>query len=131
MRILESFHRSESSQLGPALIGAGLVSLLAVSRWPDAPVLTPLALITLGATQITLARFRGSASLVSVAIVHGAIYAGLYGVFVGAVLHTAMFSSTPGINASRALDLVASAVPMALALMRIATCLRQSFVSRR
>jgi hypothetical protein len=130
MRFVDSLRRSESVQFGPLLIGTGLATLIAATWWPDALVLTAVAAIILGATQLTLARFRCAAALVPVLILHGAIYAGLYGVFVGAVLHGARLSSTSGLSGFAAIDLAVSIAPIAIALKQASSCLRQSTVSR-
>ena len=130
LRFVNSLRRSQSFHFGPLLIGTGLAILFAATWWPNAPVLTAVAAIILGATQITLARFHSAAALVPLLILHGAIYAGLYGLFVGAVLHRAMLSSTSGLSGFAAIDLVVSVAPIAIALKQASSCLRQSLPSR-
>ena len=104
----------------------GLVVLTAGPWWPHAPFVTAMAIITLGATEIMLARFRDSAALLPVAVLHGVAYTGLYGLFIGATLHT----SAAALSALAMLDLIASAFPMAIALKRISGALRQSTLSQ-
>src|SRR5436190_6682292 len=73
----------------PSLIGIGLAVLVAAAWWPGAPVLTAMAVITLGASEATISRFRDRAESVTIMILHGATYTGLYILFVGAMLHAA------------------------------------------
>ena len=131
MRFVESLHRSDRSQSCTALIGAGLAILLAVTWWPNAPILTAVALIALGATQITLARFHGTPAFVTVLVLHAATYVSLYALFVCATLHAATVSAASSMSGWTALDLAASALPMAIALKRISSSLRPSTLSRR
>jgi hypothetical protein len=105
----------------PALIALGIGVLLASAWWPAAPVVTAMAVVTLGATEATSARFRGKSAMMPAMIVHGATYAGLYGLFIGATLH----ASTAGVGVWKLLDVAASFLPVALALLRILAGLRQ------
>jgi hypothetical protein len=114
------------SRRGEAYIGLGLVVLIAGPWWPHAPFVTAMAIISLGATEITLARFRDKAALLPVAVLHGVAYTGLYGLFIGATLHT----SVAAISALATLDLIASVFPMAIALKRISSSVKQSTLSQ-
>jgi len=102
---------------GPAAIAWGLV-LLVVSIWlPATPVMTALSLVAMGATDATLARFRGTQSLLPVLLLHIATYGSLYALFVGATLHAASRSGA-GVGTPAAADLVTSALLMAIAATR-------------
>ncbi len=99
------------------LIGAGLAILIAATWIPAVPVVTAFAILALGATEATLARFRSSPALVSIVLLHAATYAALYGLFIGATFHAA-YSTGNSLDACQALDLIASAFLMAIALQR-------------
>lgn len=107
----------------PALIGAGLLLLFASVSWPMLPVVTGMALIALGATGATVARFRGTQALVPVIVLHVAIYGGLYVLFVGATLHAAARNDA-GIGLPAAIDLAASLGPVTAALCVLGDVLR-------
>src|SRR3954467_13955877 len=104
MRFVESLRRSENSPSGSALIGAGLAILFAATWWPDAPILTAVAVITLGATQLTLARFHGTPAFVPILALHAATYVSLYALFVCATLHAVTASSASGMSSWEVLD---------------------------
>jgi hypothetical protein len=131
MRFVEFLRHSENASSGSALIGAGLAILFAATWWPNAPILTAVALITLGATQLTLARFHGMPAFVPLVVLHAATYFTLYALFVCATLHAVTASTASGMSGWTALDLAASVFPMAIALKRIASSLWQSTLSRR
>jgi hypothetical protein len=122
---------SSDARRGEAYIGLGLIVLIAGAWWPNAPFVTAAAIISLGATEITLARFRNKSALLPVAVLHGVAYTGLYGLFIGASLHT--HAATPSASASglATLDLIASTFPMAIALKRIWSSLWQSNPSQQ
>ena len=102
---------------GQAAITFGL-ALLVVNAWfPAGPVVTAMSLVALGATNATLARFRGQAALIPVITVHLATYGGLYALFVGATMHSAVYSES-GLGTLAAIDLAVSTLPMALVLSR-------------
>lgn len=90
-----------------------------------------MAILSLGATNTTLDRFRGTPALVPIMLLHGVTYFGLYGLFIGTRLHAAAATSIAGPGLWTALDLAASLLPMAIALLRIASGLRQSFEPER
>ena len=104
--------------------------LSALPFWPAAPVVTAMAIIMLGATEVTLARFQRSTLIVPTMILHGATYASLYVLFVGATLHSASVSSAAGIGFRTALDLAASVFAVAIAAIRIFSRLRQGTLSQ-
>jgi hypothetical protein len=99
---------------GPALIAVGLAILILAAWWPAAPIVSAMALLTLGATGATLARFGRSPSLRTILPFHIVVYAGLYVLFVGASQHAAA-TQTGGGNLWRTIDLAASVGPMAVA----------------
>lgn len=127
----QSFRSSEcterASATGAASIAFGL-SILILAAWiPSLPVITAMAILTLGATDATLARFRGTAALYPVMLLHAATYALLYALFIGATLHaTNAAASTASLSRWVLFDLAASTLPMALAVQRIVGALRHS-----
>ena len=119
------------SHLGAPLIAVGLALFILAIWLPAAPVVTAFSILTLGATNATIARFRNSPAITAALLLHSAIYASLYALFIGAILHAAV-STTPGaLGAMPALDLAASIVPIAISLRRIATALGQQFEPQR
>ena len=95
------------------------------SSW--APVATAMAMVTLGATLATIARFRDTAVLLPVVALHAATYAALYGLFVGAMLHRVAAGSAPP-GSWVALDLASSAVPILISLRLVASVLSQAIL---
>src|SRR6476660_9258823 len=122
---------SSHARRGEAYIGLGLVVLIIASWWPNAPFVTAVAIISLGATEITLARFRNKSTLLPVAVLHSVAYTGLYGLFIGASLHTHAATPSASVSELATLDLIASAFPMAIALKRIWSSLWQSNLSQQ
>ena len=120
-----------AAERAPILIAAGLATLLAAAWFPAMPVVTAMAILTLGATDSTLARFRGTPAIVPVILLHTAAYVTLYVLFLGAALHAATATAAAGPSVWATLDLAASAVPMAIAIQRIAGCLRQNLEPKR
>lgn len=114
-----------------ALIAVGLVVLIAVAIWPAIPAVTAMALVTLGATRITLQRLRTEATALPWMLIHLTVYGTLYGVFIAASLHSV--SSKVHSAHSRGLlffgpytpylftsiDLALSTLPIALALRQV------------
>jgi hypothetical protein len=111
-------------------IGLGLVILIAAAWWPDAPLVTAIAIIALGATDAMVSRFRGSTTAWPIMALHGTFYVMLYILFVGARIHASATALTPGVGRLSMLDLIASAYPMSIALKRIWSSLWQSTLSR-
>lgn len=101
----------------------GLAILLAATLWPAMPVVTAMAILGLGATNATLARFRGTPALVPIVLLHAATYVGLYSLFIGATLHAAGATSTVNLGPWAALDLAVSVFPMAIAMQRMGAML--------
>jgi hypothetical protein len=129
--LIHSLRPSSNIQLGPCWIGIGLAILFAATWWPDAPVVTAMAIIALGATDVTLSRFCGSVAALPVVMLHAATYSLLYALFIGARLHGAGGAAGAGMSGFATFDLAASFVPMAIALKHVSSCLRQSIMSRR
>jgi hypothetical protein len=120
-----------NTQLPPALICIGLVILLAAAYSPSAPVVTAMAIIALGSTEVIVARFRNSTAALPFLVLHGITYLLLYSLFAGARLHLRTAASTPSLNALFMLDLAASAILMTVALSRIFNRLRTLALSRQ
>jgi hypothetical protein len=115
--------------MAPLLIAAGLTGLLASILFPAVPVVTAMAVLTLGATNSTLARFRGSSALPTLMLAHAAVYLSLYVLLIGATLHAAL--PTLRLSVGTALDLVASILPMALAIRSVVGSLPPQFGPQR
>jgi hypothetical protein len=90
-----------------------------------------MAIVTLGATQATLARFRLSPALPTIMFFHAATYLSLYATFVCAVLYTPVATSTHRLTLQISFDLVCSVLPMAVALQAVVGSLRLSAESRQ
>ena len=116
---------------GEICIGLGLIILIAAVWWPGAPLVTAIAIVALGATDTVAFRFRASTSAVPIIVLHGITYALLYALIVGARLHMPAAAPPASVSGFVILDLIASTFPMALALKRISSFLRQSTLSRR
>jgi hypothetical protein len=108
---------------GPRMIAVGLAILIAAAWIPELPVVTAVAILTLGATNAVIARFRASPALVAAVLLHAAAYVGLYALFIGATLYAGAHPSAHGLGASAICDLAVSTLPMAVALQRMATTL--------
>ena len=106
---------SSVDRLGPTLIAAGLTTLLIATWWPAAPIVTGMALVALGATATTIARFQEAAALPLATAVSVFVYLSLYLLFVAAVRHAAMIGPQNGLSIYQGLDFGASVMPMALA----------------
>lgn len=105
---------------GPAFIAVGLAVLL-VSTWlPALPVVTAMALLTLGATDVTAQRFRGSPGYIPVMLLHATTYSALYGLFIAATLHAAGRVPNTPVSFTVILDIAASMLPILTALRHIA-----------
>jgi hypothetical protein len=114
----------------PVLIAIGLGGLIA-SAWLPVPVVTAMAVLTLGVTEVTIDRFGHSAALLTIIALHSVIYAGLYGLFIGAALHAATSASVAVRGGSPLVDIAISSVPMAVALQRAVTALRRHLAGTR
>ena len=113
---LPSRTRSSDSVRAPALIAVGFAVLLASTWWTQAPVVTAMALVALGATSATTALRRTATTTSVVTAVHLFIYLNLYFLFVGAVCHAATLAG--GVTFLSGLDFGASVVPMAIMVRR-------------
>lgn len=121
------FHRLRSpAAAGPWLIAIGLAVLIAATWIPVLPVLTPMAVVALGATYATESRQRASVAAVPLLMLHAATYATLYVLFVGARFQSTARSATTGISLLDGLDLGASWMFLALAAHCVAAALRRA-----
>jgi len=121
-----STHAAEAALWGPALIAVGLAILMLAAWWPSAPVVSAMALLFLGATGATLARFGRHPALRTILAVHIVVYAGLYALYFGAVCHAADSATGGGWNLARTADLAASIWPMFAALRLCFAALRKA-----
>jgi hypothetical protein len=93
---------------------------------PSMPAVTAMALVALGATDVTLTRFRAAPGLLPIMLLHATIYGGLYAIFVGAALHAASaeISDLPTL-----VDLAASTLPAAATARQILAGLRSTLAA--
>lgn len=116
--------RPRAAHAGPLLIAIGLALLLASAWLPALPLITAMAILTLGATLATIDRFAGSRAFAAILLLHGATYALLYGLFIAATLHASFDGThTPTGTATR-IDLALSTLPILIAVRHIATAAR-------
>jgi hypothetical protein len=115
----------------PVLIGTGLAILLGSAFWQSAPVVTGMAIIALGSTDLMVARCRNSVTAFPILVLHGMTYVLLYSLFLSARLHLPTAALSSSVSNLSMLDLAVSAFPMALALSRIFNCLRAQALSRQ
>lgn len=108
-----------NSSSGTLLIAIGLAILILADWFPSLPVITAMAVLTLGATDATLARFHGTTVLRSVILLHTVTYATFYALFIGATLHAATAESTASLSGWILFDLAASTLPLVLSARRI------------
>jgi hypothetical protein len=107
-----------------AWIGVGL-GVLILNAWSSAvPVVTAMSLVALGATTITVERYRGKWLREVVVALNLAMYCGLYAIFFGATLHRAAAQVDHRLGVFAAIDLAASMCPMAVAFVRTCSALR-------
>jgi hypothetical protein len=111
------------SKHSPTMIAVGLIILVAKSYWSAMPVMSGMALITLGATLAVASRFRCSPALPALIAAHFLLYSMLYLLFIGAVLHAAFAKSNGGLGFLQALDLAVSILPMATAIRISIRCI--------
>jgi hypothetical protein len=122
--------RLSSDTFSPVWIGLGLTIVILGAFYPNAPVVTAIALISLGATEALVSRGHWPPSAVSLILLHSISYTLLYALFIGARLYTPAGTSAAPLTLLTSLDLVASTLPMAVALRRILACLRTATLSR-
>jgi hypothetical protein len=133
MSRLPFYLRFQATQcdVGQALIALGLTALLASILLPAVPAVTAMAIVTLGATQAALTRFRHSPTLPTIMLFHAATYLSLYATFACAVLYTPATASTHALSLRTSFDLACSVLPMAIALQAVVCSLRLSAESRQ
>jgi hypothetical protein len=102
---------SHSASWGPTWICIGLGTLIANACWVAVPAVTAMAIVALGATMVTLERFRGASGAYLVVAMNLVTYCGLYALFLGATLH-GVEVHVGRLGALTAIDLVASAWPI-------------------
>jgi hypothetical protein len=105
--------------------------LVSAMVWPNIPAITAMALVALGATDITLVRYRGTTALAPILLLHAVTYGGLYALFIGAALAAVASQPTGGLGAALILDLAASTVPAAATLRHIYTGIGSHLISER
>ena len=101
-----------AKQTGTALLAAGLAMLLVAASMPGMPAVSAMAMVALGATMVTIDRFRGTAALRASLAAHLVVYSSLYFLFVGAVCHAAMAGPQDGLTFLQGLDFGISATLM-------------------
>ena len=106
------------------------MSILLLTIWsPSLPAVTAMSLVALGATDVTLKRFRGTPALLPIILLHAITYGGLYAMFLGATLHAATTSSVSALDMRSLLDLTVSTIPVAAGVRRIAIGLRSELAA--
>lgn len=110
-------------------MGTGLILLIAAGVWPQAPIVSAMALIALGATDATIERYRGQACFTPWLILHCLTYSSLYALFFCASFVKA--GSSFVVSYAHVLDLLASTFFMAIALRRVLVAFQQQDTSRR
>jgi hypothetical protein len=121
-RLHLAFRSTRTAQpAGLTPLAVGLTMLIAVAVWPRFPAVTGMALVALGATNVTAARFRDTAAFLPAMLLHLVTYGGLYVLFVGATLHAA--ATPPGASPVAYLDLAASIGPICIVFERTAAAL--------
>ena len=124
-----TFLRHLDIQFAPAFIGIGLIVLITAGAMPLAPVVSAMALIALGTTEITIERYWNKATFAASLLVHCLVYGTLYTLFVCVKLENAHIDRAP-INPIVALDVLASLVPLTIALRRVLVAFRQHSASQ-
>lgn len=99
-------------RLAPMAMAFGVAWLLIGTLWPGTPVVTAMALVTLGATGALVVRLRRSSHSLPVLAAHAFVYGALYAIFVGAELHAANATSGPRLSWLVLVDVALSIVPM-------------------
>jgi hypothetical protein len=113
-------HTTIALPRGAAPIGIGLAMLIAAMLWPGSPAVSAMAMVTLGATDVTLARFRRSATMLPILVFHAAVYGGLYAIFVCATLDASAsrVGTVHQLDDIVGVDLALSIVPIGMAAER-------------
>ena len=90
--------------------------MLILNGWSaDVPVVTAMSLVAVGATAITVERYRGKSLGEIIVALNIVMYCGLYSLFVGATLHRAASHVDHQLGFVAAIDLAVSALPLAIA----------------
>jgi hypothetical protein len=119
-----------SETFGPVWILAGLALMIVVAFYPNAPVVTAVALIALGTTEVVVSRPSKWPSPLAIVLLHGTTYAMLYAIFIGARLYTPPNARASSLTLLTTLDLAASTLPMAIATRRMLAHFRASVLPR-
>ncbi|HEX3598651.1 MAG TPA: hypothetical protein VHU84_00835 [Lacipirellulaceae bacterium] len=130
-RILSSPIVASSALAAPVLITFALATLLASFWLTGLPLVTTMAVLTLGATFATVDRFRHAEALGSIMSLHAATYLSLYVMFVCATLYAPSSDVTHGLGRATGVDLGLSVLPMAISLRHIVDALRLRVDSQR
>jgi hypothetical protein len=97
------------------LIGTGLAIQFGATWWDQAPVVTGMALVALGATLAVIGRLQRAATLPLVAAANLFVYLSLYLLFITALTHAAMSGPQNGLTFWQGLDFGVSVLPIAAA----------------
>ena len=112
---ISSITLTEAVSNGHVHMAAG-IGLLIASTWVSTlPVISGMALVTLGATAATIMRLANHRAASLLLACHASVYSSLYLLFVGAVWHASTVHSHSGWRPAEWLDLAASLCIMALA----------------
>jgi hypothetical protein len=122
------FVRGSKFPFASAFIAIGLLVLIIASAWPQAPVVSAMALIALGATELSIERFLNKGTFAACLLVHCLTYGTLYTLFVCVELGKADISLAAP-NPVVAFDFLASLVPMTVAMRRILVAFHQHSAS--
>lgn len=123
MQRFRFFGKTQIAASPPAQIAVGLAVLVVGSWYPDAPSITAIALIALGAIETARLRFIGTPALLPIIVLNASAYAGLYGIFIGARLHSAAVNSSGGVAIAALFDIAASVLPFGIAAQRVCNAL--------
>jgi hypothetical protein len=126
----DSSSRVSSNVFGPTWITIGLAIMIVGAFYPDAPMVTAIGFVALGATDVIVLRRHEPSSVLPTVLLHGITYALLYALFIGARLHSPASAAASPLTLLTALDLAASMLPMAIALRRLLACLRTATLSQ-
>jgi hypothetical protein len=100
---------------GQRFMFAGLAMLIAAACSPRLPVVSPMAIVALGATAATITQLARHKLAAQLLIVHWCVYSALYAYFLGAVWHAASHGPQPGWQLGQLLDVAGSLCIMTLA----------------
>ncbi len=83
-----------------------------------------MAILTWGATDATIERFRCSPACTAVLMLHATTYAVLYGLFMAATLHAVGSEKVTSLQAAVYADVALSTLPIFIAVRHIAAAAR-------